>query len=406
MEGDTSVDITAIPQFAQGFVKRMRSRPDIPANLKPSLRQSLDITRWLTVAFMEKGRVSALDLLEAAVVTSYFENQPVALEVAREMLFPKKERPSHRTGENQIKMEDKASLRDLEIGQGPPKRGGGELYGEEQNYFWSEKGSKGVGGGEGSLKAWRFRKGLTDEELKAHLKAHAKKIAGKLSIYEDPEGSILRPYEYGVDPSSVDFEESLDSIVEKGKPLDLIGYHDFLVRKRRARRALVMLLDISGSMSGEPLELLKPCCAALLYCFKMDQVGIAFFESDAYILKEIRKKANREDLVDEIMSGTPSGGTMSSSVLKWSYQQLAGASAEEKFCLIFSDLCFFDLDASLRDLRLVRSGGAKVCAVTPSSASWKVEMEKNSRLFREKGCRVLKIESLEGFVGSVIKVLK
>jgi hypothetical protein len=34
MEGDTSVDITAIPQFAQGFVKRMRSRPDIPANIK------------------------------------------------------------------------------------------------------------------------------------------------------------------------------------------------------------------------------------------------------------------------------------------------------------------------------------------------------------------------------------
>jgi hypothetical protein len=280
MEGDTSVDITAIPQFAQGFVKRMRSRPDIPANIKPSLRQSLDITRWLTTVFMEKGSISALDLIEAAVVTSYFENQPVALEVARGMLFPKKERPSHRS-ESRIKMEDKASLRDLEIGQDSPRRGGRELCGEERNFFWCEKGSKGVGGGEGSLKAWRFRKGLTDGELKAHLKANAKKNRGKAAIYEDPEGSMLWPYEYGVDPSSVDFEESLDSIVKKGKPLDLIGYHDFLVRKRRARRALVMLLDISRSMDGEPLELLKPCGAALLYSFKMDQVGIAFFESVA-----------------------------------------------------------------------------------------------------------------------------
>lgn len=91
MPGDTVQD-TDPQAFALEFVTRMRRAKNL--SHLPSLRTSIAIPRFLTARCLRQGGLTPRDYIESAVLLSPYEDQKIAWEVARELLFPKEEKPA------------------------------------------------------------------------------------------------------------------------------------------------------------------------------------------------------------------------------------------------------------------------------------------------------------------------
>ncbi|MBX7195948.1 MAG: hypothetical protein K1X94_28090, partial [Sandaracinaceae bacterium] len=78
--------------FAVELTRRLRKHAGMSA--APSLRSTLAIPRFLTARYARKRRLVAHDYLDAAVLTSPHEDQPIVEDVARELLFPRAATPS------------------------------------------------------------------------------------------------------------------------------------------------------------------------------------------------------------------------------------------------------------------------------------------------------------------------
>ncbi|MDX9724017.1 MAG: hypothetical protein RBU37_24920, partial [Myxococcota bacterium] len=73
--------------FAIELTRRMRR--DSRVQHPPSLRSSLAIPRFLSARYFRTHRLSPLDYVAAAVLNTTPEDQAIAEQVARELLFPK-----------------------------------------------------------------------------------------------------------------------------------------------------------------------------------------------------------------------------------------------------------------------------------------------------------------------------
>jgi hypothetical protein len=73
--------------FAVELTRRLRKHAGMSA--APSLRSTLAIPRFLTARYARTRRLVAHDYLDAAVLTSPHEDQPIVEDVARELLFPR-----------------------------------------------------------------------------------------------------------------------------------------------------------------------------------------------------------------------------------------------------------------------------------------------------------------------------
>lgn len=85
---DTVEDWTPIA-FAIELTRRLRRHSGIACT--PSLRATLAIPRFLTARYARTRRLTPRDYLDAAVLTTPYEDQAIADAVARELLFPRSE---------------------------------------------------------------------------------------------------------------------------------------------------------------------------------------------------------------------------------------------------------------------------------------------------------------------------
>ena len=77
-------------KFAVEFVSKMRDHPMILNPFKPSPRQAIALTNLLQMKLLKSGELTENDYILHAVITSYPEVQPIAQEVAEEILFGEK----------------------------------------------------------------------------------------------------------------------------------------------------------------------------------------------------------------------------------------------------------------------------------------------------------------------------
>jgi Mg-chelatase subunit ChlD len=77
------VDIE-IEEFALAFIRRLRN--DSRVHTKPSLRQGIGLMQLLYSRFFRLQKLSIADLVHAAYATTYYEDQPVAKEIALEII--------------------------------------------------------------------------------------------------------------------------------------------------------------------------------------------------------------------------------------------------------------------------------------------------------------------------------
>ena len=273
-----------------------------------------------------------------------------------------------------------------------------------------------AGSGENLLKQWFMHRKELPENAKQKVKELAKKVLIELGIYysrarlgSSTTGPIpinmVRPYSIGDDFENIDLEETINNILEKGKKLDHITYDDFFVfETAKGLRTVCFELDISGSMTGEKLAYMSICVTMLCYGMRKDELGIAFFESDTHILKDLNQKIDLEKLADDLLSVSARGGTKMQSALEWANKQFKDHSySREKLNVLFTDAEIFDLQDAIKEFRVMRSLGVDFILVCPETS---YNLKEANKMVKIAGGQLLSIKDWNEFPKLISEIIK
>ena len=407
-----------INEFVAELSKRLRDKPEISENDKPSVRKSDTIASLLFSRLLRKiqtrsfyTRLEYDDYLQVALHA--FPSKPESLrqiveETVYEIFFeklPKYESPSVMPPKNGIPLSEKKRKQ-----KGEEKmlnaNTGLNLMVQKKGKSLSDRKEKGeekmlnAGSGLDLLKLWSRQKEIDVEKEK--LKELIKKAIPRIvKRYEREtktnektmgieEGLVLQKYEYGEDPELIDMDESIENILDQCKEIKNIRYDDFLMRERISKdKCVVFLLDISYSMDAtlppgasdtssfeflnirerfslDPL-LVASAWTAMLICAlnSRDQFGLAFFTDDTYEVKRIEDERDPESLVDILLETKPIYGTMVRSAIKWTMDQFNNSNLEDKKLVMLTDCVWKEFDEIVTQLNKIKSKNIKVKLIAP-----------------------------------------
>ena len=113
---------------------------------------------------------------------------------------------------------------------------------------------------------------------------------------------------------------------------------NFEKEKEKPSLAMVLVIDKSGSMGGQKIELAKDAAkgAAELLGPK-DQLGVIAFDGSSYWVSEIHSAADKGYIIDRISTIEASGGTNIYPALADAYEGLAGTTAKLKHVILLTD---------------------------------------------------------------------
>jgi Mg-chelatase subunit ChlD len=171
--------------------------------------------------------------------------------------------------------------------------------------------------------------------------AAARMIAARLAIARPPErtprargGGALRTVRYADGADEIDFDRTFEAIAER-RPMQREDI--YVHERRRTRRALMLAVDVSGSMRGERIRTAAATVGALSAEFARDDLGVVAFWSDAAALLRLGEKATLEQLVDQLLAVEPVGLTNVSFPLEFAERELHRVADARKRVLLLSD---------------------------------------------------------------------
>ena len=113
---------------------------------------------------------------------------------------------------------------------------------------------------------------------------------------------------------------------------------DFEKEKEKPSLAMVLVIDKSGSMSGDKIEMAKSASqAAVELLGRRDQAAVLAFDGDTYVIAEMQSASNKAKLNDEISRIDAGGGTTMYPAMEMSYEMLLAASAKLKHVILLTD---------------------------------------------------------------------
>jgi Ca-activated chloride channel family protein len=122
--------------------------------------------------------------------------------------------------------------------------------------------------------------------------------------------------------------------IEKVLPVDF----DSEKKRDTPTLALMLLIDKSGSMSGDKIELAKDAAkAAVEILQKNDKIGVGAFDDGVMPLVRMQSASNRARILSDIGRLAPSGGTNIAGALQHGFENLAITPARVKHIILLTD---------------------------------------------------------------------
>lgn len=132
----------------------------------------------------------------------------------------------------------------------------------------------------------------------------------------------------------IDLEATVEVLAERPIPED----EDIFVRERvRSRRAVVLAVDVSGSMRGERLRTAAATVGALAGELAREDLGVLAFGSDAAMLLRLGGPVRPQRLLDALLRVPARGLTNVGFPLQVAARELARAPAADPRVVLLSD---------------------------------------------------------------------
>lgn len=184
---------------------------------------------------------------------------------------------------------------------------------------------------------------LADLEEDADLEVlqRAREIASALSIPQPPRqarprrglGELGR-LPFAGSAEDIDLEATVENLVAQPVP----EASDIVVRERvRQRRAMVLVLDVSGSMRGERIRSAAAAVGALAGEFARDDLAVIAFWSDAAILVPMGRAGTPTEILELLVRIPARGLTNVEHPLRLAREELATVPQAEGRVLLLSD---------------------------------------------------------------------
>jgi Mg-chelatase subunit ChlD len=145
---------------------------------------------------------------------------------------------------------------------------------------------------------------------------------------------MLKSVPYRGRTDDIDLDKTIEVLTEKPAPED----HDIIIREPvRPRRAVLLAVDVSGSMRGERVKTAAAAVGALAGELADDNVGVLAFWSDAAWLLRPGHKRPASSLVDDLLRLPAKGLTNLAFPLELAARELSHVPEEDARLVLLSD---------------------------------------------------------------------
>jgi Ca-activated chloride channel family protein len=113
---------------------------------------------------------------------------------------------------------------------------------------------------------------------------------------------------------------------------------DFEKEKEKPSLGMAIVIDKSGSMGGDKIEMAKTAARqAVELLGNSDQVAVIAFDGDTYVMSEMQSAGNKGRISDEISRIDAGGGTVMYPAMERAYEMLVATPARLKHVIILTD---------------------------------------------------------------------